>query len=83
MKNCVIGVIPTRFLVINLESEVRMKKEELKPCPFCGSNDIRLMPRELPSTTIYDIWCHGCLAGFPSFEVKENAVIKWNQRTSK
>ena len=64
--------------------------DELKPCPFCGETDIRLM------TTMNgcDIWCSSCYATIAKISyleyntladvnrhVKPKAVAAWNRRT--
>lgn len=56
---------------------------ELKPCPFCGSERVNFTPDEeqqLEDTTTGFIWCHGCDFSSDSFYSKEIAADKWNRR---
>lgn len=48
---------------------------ELKPCPFCGSDKIRLT-----NWGLYRCWCVNCLAKAAD-EISEKEAIKaWNRR---
>ena len=53
--------------------------EKLKPCPFCGSDDLEMEGSIMSS---YYVRCRKCGAGggvmFPDNE--ENAVKMWNAR---
>jgi Lar family restriction alleviation protein len=57
---------------------------ELKPCPFCGGEQVFFMPDEdeeqhSEDTTTGFIWCQGC--GFSSDTFfKDVAFQKWNRR---
>lgn len=58
---------------------------ELKPCPFCGSADIRidrsLLLRD-PPIRLYGITCRQCDATVGHNFISEEAAIKaWNRRT--
>ena len=49
--------------------------EELKPCPFCGSNNIELIDHD------NSIWCEDCPAGVNDYTVSINDLIEaWNTR---
>lgn len=50
---------------------------KLKPCPFCGSNEIRLT-----NWGLYRCWCVKCLAQASDEISKKNAVEAWNRRAS-
>jgi len=60
---------------------------ELKPCPFCGSSDIRTSDRSFA----YWIACNVCDANFHEFSIEEfdadnnslnflRLINKWNSR---
>ena len=51
--------------------------EELKPCPFCGSKNIRLW-----ETTSPWVQCEKCLSSTATGYIKEEAVENWNRRTN-
>ena len=70
-----------------MESEIRERNSlewdsddndlTLKPCPFCGSTDIRL---NAPGAR-FDYYCNTCEASGPKTTLsKENAREMWNQR---
>ena len=53
--------------------------EELKPCPFCGSNLIKLENMGWPS--VYCIKCGAKVAGMGYAEDgAKSAIKKWNRR---
>jgi len=59
------------------EEENRMN-DELKPCPFCGSDDLKT---ERVNRTVH-IGCNDCEALLPTiFNDPQLAHIKWNTRT--
>lgn len=47
---------------------------ELKPCPFCGSTDIKLHDE-----ISHAVWCQECFAEVPSIDI-ESAIKLWNTR---
>ena len=51
--------------------------KELKPCPFCGGEYIRLWGNEENS---YWCQCTVCLASTSSSDDKEEAIEEWNRR---
>ena len=52
---------------------------ELKPCPFCGSEDVRL--RWHMGTATYGVFCRGCVVDFLMyFEVRDDVIEAWNRR---
>lgn len=56
---------------------------ELKPCPFCGSDNVGFYEDEVQTseeTTTGFIWCHGCDFSSDSFYNEEIAAEKWNRR---
>jgi Lar family restriction alleviation protein len=61
--------------------------KELKPCPFCGSEDVKLAAHPGAgigylhhSDTVYSIDCLGCTASFASRYKRELLVEQWNRR---
>ena len=57
--------------------------EELKPCPFCGSTDIRIKNISLASSTRLPFWAHcaSCGADGPHKSDFGYAIAAWNFRT--
>ena len=47
---------------------------ELKPCPFCGSTDIKLHDE-----ISHAVWCQECFAEVPSIDI-ESAIKLWHTR---
>lgn len=54
-----------------------MLDKELKPCPFCGSNDL-FVERQTLATKV--VQCNSCGAVGPDDEKKSGAREKWNNR---
>ena len=52
---------------------------ELKPCPFCGSQDIGLWTSYGYEYLNY-VWCGGCGAKTESFPEEAQAIEAWNRR---
>ncbi len=57
-----------------------MSKEEMKTCPFCGSNNVGIV------TALGTNWgkCGDCFASGPAIDepdTTERAVEAWNRRT--
>ena len=50
---------------------------ELKPCPFCGGNNIRICKLPLPRAECLNIKCYalGTIA-----DTEEQAIAAWNKR---
>lgn len=53
-----------------------MSKIELKPCPFCGSDDVICDMFE----DVYFVECWNCCAKVESYNGPEDAVAGWNAR---
>ncbi|MBN2684381.1 MAG: Lar family restriction alleviation protein [Pontiellaceae bacterium] len=49
---------------------------DLKPCPFCGSTELRVF-RPAPELWVY---CTVCSASGPTAEGEKGAAAKWNMR---
>ena len=60
--------------------EVRMTTEELKPCPFCGSN--RLDFAKIDGRGMF-VYCTNCKASTNIAVRREDAVYLWNRRAGK
>lgn len=75
----------------SLSLDCEIKRIELKPCPFCGSDSIEMHPNDItpggasmatPGTAQY-AHCNGCGAEGPQSDVSEReAVDAWNRRVS-
>lgn len=53
-------------------------KEDLNPCPFCGSENIGVYKSE-----VSDVWyaaCNGCGCSIESCTDRELAINRWNSR---
>lgn len=49
--------------------------EELKPCPFCGGEDVRVS-----NWGMWRCWCDSCLAKTSDELWEKDAIEKWNRR---
>lgn len=56
-----------------------MMNQELKPCPFCGSNHILFREQ----VGAYEIYCPECDASAGIRKTFEDAAEAWNRRESK
>ena len=55
---------------------------ELKPCPFCGSEDVdggEFLPFGIPSV-VPMVACDNCGCRGPFAATEEEAIEKWNDR---
>lgn len=52
--------------------------DDLKPCPFCGSNDLTICYNVLRTYTCVN--CYKCGAEGGGCETKEEAIEAWNER---
>lgn len=66
-----------------------MEKQELKPCPFCGSTDIAIVKQDNPHNDydgdypyLYTAACKQCLSRSPQKVYEEYAAEAWNTRAS-
>lgn len=57
-----------------------MMSEELKPCPFCGGNDLHIESFSGWGADV--IICYDCLATFSQQEItcEEDLIGAWNRR---
>ena len=49
--------------------------EKLKPCPFCGGNNL-----SIDGITVYWVECKDCNASIGGHETEEEAIEAWNWR---
>lgn len=54
--------------------------EKLKPCPFCDSTYVHVIPTGLREPPRYYVMCHGCHTEGPVDLGESGAVEKWNTR---
>ena len=60
--------------------------EELKPCPFCGSEKVKLIrPQVISGEYVYGVTCVNCEIGinrngFMFFSDWKEATAAWNRR---
>lgn len=52
--------------------------EKLKPCPFCGSNAVEILPYE---DVLYYAECRRCFTTSAVKRTREQAIALWNMRT--
>ena len=55
-------------------------KEKLKPCPFCGSEDIIIARGPVCG---FCATCKSCIARSAYFDCEGQAIKAWNDRTEK
>lgn len=67
-------------IFVHGEKGKKMKNSELKPCPFCGGDEIRLDKNE---TGHYHAVCTTCECSFSYDWTKEEAITAWNQRAER
>ena len=58
--------------------------QELKPCPFCGSNDLRQVVHDLSGDDNepfgYSISCNSCFVDLPPAYTQMKCFADWNTR---
>lgn len=54
--------------------------EELKPCPFCGSEHVSVRDYSDPMIYYHFVICKECNAKTGNFGTKEKAIEAWNRR---
>ena len=66
--------------ILKQEQEESAMSEKLKPCPFCGGEDI--FPRWIIASDLYHCMCDNvkCQARGPKRLTKEEAIEAWNRR---
>lgn len=52
---------------------------ELKPCPFCGADEVNLSVREDDDGVLY-IYCYGCDSVYYNDNQSQNIIEMWNRR---
>ncbi|PWR74327.1 Lar family restriction alleviation protein [Methanospirillum lacunae] len=54
--------------------------ESYKPCPFCGSNYVKIKPDD-DYNHVWTIHCPRChMVYIPYGKTREEIILKWNQR---
>ena len=56
--------------------------EEIKPCPFCGSDEVKEFKKvnQLHKVELFGVCCWDCGGESGISGIKEEAIQKWNQR---
>jgi len=55
---------------------------ELKPCPFCGYEKVRIIKHNLDCGTVYQGYCFQCGTLGPDYGgTKQQAISAWNKRS--
>jgi Lar family restriction alleviation protein len=58
-----------------------MKNKSLKPCPFCGNDDLYVR-EDVGYPTLYTINCKKCSASILQVDTSKKQIIDaWNTRT--
>jgi len=55
-------------------------KEQLKPCPFCGKNNLKITQDNAIEPIFFFVICILCECEGPSRDTKKDAATKWNNR---
>jgi Lar family restriction alleviation protein len=69
---------------------IKFNRETLKPCPFCGSDNINIDVFEWDKEWTYYIGCNKCDAigglihtPIPNNRLRQYTISKWNERSNK
>jgi Lar family restriction alleviation protein len=56
--------------------------EEIKPCPFCGSNEVEQFKKvnQIHDVKLFGYCCWNCGAESGISGIEEEAIQKWNKR---
>jgi Lar family restriction alleviation protein len=54
--------------------------EELKPCPFCGNEDIQKGRAAIGARATFHTYCSSCAAGTQGHPTRETSDAAWNRR---
>ena len=57
-----------------------MKEMKLKPCPFCGREDIRAKIMNHEGYDVGIVFCINCGAQIRAFNSQAEAIEAWNRR---
>lgn len=59
------------------ENILTAEEANLKPCPFCGSDNIMAAVNPIHNTSVF---CRGCGTATKSFATAKEAIDLWNTR---
>lgn len=61
-----------------------MTETKLKPCPFCGSENVWIAENRMDYLFIgYSVHCNGCGVETSYTKDKDKAIERWNRRAEK
>lgn len=62
-----------------------MSELNLKPCPFCGSSDLKIenVLNQASDSDDRAVFCQNCFARGPAVYYDGQAVLLWNMRDEK
>lgn len=63
----------------NVPGRPKSEQADLKPCPFCGKNKVKIDYPYFPDTYCW-VRCYECYCTTSAFKTPEEAVEAWNRR---
>ena len=57
-----------------------IQPEKLKPCPFCGSENVKMLRDSDMEYIEYQVFCCGCGTTGGEYTLENEAIENWNSR---